>query len=347
MVKVCCCVLGMLLSVLSPVGQAEPATRPNGSAASLAGEVGDKGWIVYGARSPKGDWDLFLCRPDGSSVRNITNTPEFSEAAPRFSPDGKKMLFRRLARDARIDHDAWGFQGELIMANADGSGPKALGAPGEHPWASWSPDGRQIACLTKKGIKVIDLHGGQVTRDMPRQGMYQQLFWSPDGKWMCGVTNNLGEMWTVARINAATGEINPVNTFQNCTPDWFADSRRVIFSHRPKGQEGKGWTQLWMADGDGKNRRLIYGQDGLHIYGGATSPDDTYVLFTTCLADGGGSEKDGAPMHLIRLANTPMITGKSERLRQVHPETKSGPVLDLPIGWEPHWTYAEISPSGK
>ena len=53
--------------------------------------------------------------------------------------------------------------------------------------------------------------------------MYQQLFWSPDGKWFCGVTNNLGEMWTVARMDAVTGEINAVNTFQNCTPDWFCE----------------------------------------------------------------------------------------------------------------------------
>ena len=33
--------------------------------AALAREVRGKGWIAYGARSAKGDWDLFLCRPDG------------------------------------------------------------------------------------------------------------------------------------------------------------------------------------------------------------------------------------------------------------------------------------------
>lgn len=321
---------------------AEAQSRPDPQAAALAKEVHDKGWIAYSARSPKDDWDLFLCRPDGSDVQNITNTPECSEAAPRFSPDSTKMLYRRFAKETKIDHDKWGFQGELMLANADGSNAAAVGQDGDYPWASWSPDGKQIACLTKKGIQIIDLTTKKVVREIPRKGMYQQLFWSADGKWFCGVTNNLGEMWTVARLDAATGEINAVNTFQNCTPDWFFDSKRVIFSHRPKGQEGNGWTQLWLADGDGKNRKLIYGEDGLHVYGGATSPDDKYVLCTTSEGDGGGSEKSGAPMHVIRLADTPMITGESKDLRKVHPDTKSGPVLNLPVGWEPHWTYTDV-----
>ena len=42
-----------------------------------------------------GDWDLFVCRPDGTSLRNITRTPRSNEAAPQFSRDGRKMLYRR------------------------------------------------------------------------------------------------------------------------------------------------------------------------------------------------------------------------------------------------------------
>jgi len=42
--------------------------------AELAAEVHDLGWIVFGARTEKGDWDLFVMRPDGSERRNITNT---------------------------------------------------------------------------------------------------------------------------------------------------------------------------------------------------------------------------------------------------------------------------------
>lgn len=54
------------------------------------------------------------------------------------------------------------------------------------------------------------------------------------------------------------------------------DNRQIIFSWRPPGQKankGYGWTQLWMADAEGKSRSLIYGEDGRHVYGGHHSWD--------------------------------------------------------------------------
>jgi Tol biopolymer transport system component len=340
--------LSVLVTLLAESAAAErPGTAPadvsSDAEKALANEVHDKGWIACSARSEKGDWDLFLMRPDGSQVRNVTNTPEFSEAAPRFSNDGRHLLYRRLERDARIEHDRWGFQGRVVIADPDGRNPQVIGDDREFPWATWSPDDRQIACLTLKGIQFIDLATKEVVREMPRKGMYQQLAWSPDGKWLCGVSNHLGKMWTVARMDARSGEINAVNSFQNCTPDWLPDSKRIIFSHRPGNQDGYGWTQLWLADGDGSNRRMLYGRDGRHIYGGATSPDMKYVLFSASKADGGESEKDGAPMHLMRMPDKPVIQGESPDLRKVHPDSIDAPVLTLPVGWEPHWTYAKIA----
>ena len=316
--------------------------------AALAREVRHKGWLVYGARSENGSWDLFMSRPDGSQRRNITNTPHFEEAAPRFSPDSTKLLYRRLAKWARIDHDKWGFQGCLVIADANGANPLVFGEEGAYPWASWSPDGQRIVCLTKKGIRVVDMAAKEVVREFPRQGIYQQLFWSPDGKWFCGVANHQGESWTVVRLSAETGQINPVRSFQNCTPDWFPDSKRIVMSSRPANQPGArgyGYTQLWMADGNGGNQRLIYGEDGSHIYGGALSPEGRYVLFTKGPKDGSGSEKAGAPMGILRLADAPTITGASPDLRKRHPDTKDGPVLMLETAWEPCWTYAEIGPA--
>jgi len=307
----------------------------------LAKEVSGKGWIVYASRGENGTWDLFLMRPDGSECRNIANTPDYEEGGPRFSPDGKKLLYRRFAKGTVIHHDLWGFQGCLMIAEPDGSNPVQIGGDREFPWASWSPDGRQIACLTQKGIQVVDLETKKVLRELPRKGIYQQLFWSPDGQWFCGVAN-ARMMWTVARMNAQTGDLNIVHEFQSCTPDWFHDSRHIIYPCRPAGQRGYGFTQLWMSDGEGKDARMIYGEDGFHIYGGALSPDDKYVLFTRCSQDGGGSEKSGAPICVMRMADAPAIAGPSRDLRKVHPEAKDAPVLQLVDGWEPCWTYAEI-----
>lgn len=309
--------------------------------ARLAKEVAGKGWIAYAARGDNGTWDLFLMRPDGSERRNVTNTPDYEEGGPRFSPDGKRLLYRRFTKGAVINHDLWGFQGELTIADADGSNPVRVGGDREFPWASWSPDGKQIACLTQKGIQIVDLETRKVVRELPRKGIYQQLFWSPDGRWFCGVAN-ARIMWTVVRMDAQTGDLNIVQEFQSCTPDWFPDSQHIIYPSRPAGQSGYGFTQLWMSDGDGKQARMIYGEDGYHIYGGALSPDAKYVLFTRCGEDGGGAEKSGAPICVMRMENAPAIAGPSEALRKVHREAKEAVVLQLVEGWEPCWTYAEM-----
>jgi hypothetical protein len=87
---------------------------------------------------------------------------------------------------------------------------------------------------------------------------------------------------------------------------------------------------------------MIYGEDGYHIYGGALSPDSRYVLFTRCPQDGGGSERSGAPICIMRMADAPAIAGPSKDLRKVHPEAKDAPILQFVDGWEPHWAYAEI-----
>lgn len=85
----------------------------------LADEVRSKGWIIYSARIGKDDWDLFLMRPDGSDRKNITNTPGFNEAAARFSPDGQRILYYRMPKDAAVDNNKYGIY-DLIIADADG-----------------------------------------------------------------------------------------------------------------------------------------------------------------------------------------------------------------------------------
>jgi hypothetical protein len=44
----------------------------------------------------------------------------------------------------------------------------------------------------------------------------------------------------------------------------------------------------------------------------------------------------------MRLRDAPTIGGPSQALRKLNPNTKDGPVLTLPEGWEPHWTFAQI-----
>lgn len=339
-------VLGVM--ILGAVGL-EANQGPAPEIARLREEVRSKGWIAFSARSETGDWDLFVSRPDGSELRNITRTPEFHEAAPQFSRDGKRLLYRRLAKDEVIDPNHYGSQGELMLANSDGSEARSAGRPGEYPWACWNPDGQEVACLSIKGVSVIDLAAGKVLRTLGRKGFFQQLSWSPDGQWFTGVANSYGTGWSIARMNATSGEAGAVNRVDCCTPDWFPDSRSIIFSWRPPGQKtnkGYGWTQLWLADLEGKSRQLVYGEDGRHVYGGHVSPDGRYVVFTGNMEENGDPKRSGAPMGLMRLTDAPIIGGASPDLRALHPAANNGPVLPLPQGWEPTWTFSELTRGG-
>jgi Tol biopolymer transport system component len=343
-------ILPWLASPLSAL-PAAAADSLDDAVAQLKSEVRGKGWIIFGARSTAGDWDLFVCRPDGSDLRPLTRTPEYGEFSPQWSRDGRQLLYRRVKRDEVLDNNRHGEQGELVLAQADGSSPVVLGKPGELSWASFSPDGTQIASLSMKGIAFVDLASRKALRTLPRKGFFQQVTWSPDGKWLIGVANSFGASWSIARMDAITGEATAVNTVDCCTPDWFPDSAEVIFSWRPPGQKinnGYGWTQLWRATADGKKRQLVYGEDGRHVYGGNVSPDGQYALFTGNMNEDGDPKNAGGPMGLIRLKDAPIICGESKALRAVHPDTAPGPVLVLPAGWEPFWSYdAAVDPHGR
>ena len=345
-----CCGVGVavLVSCVMPDFAQSPVSDPR--VATLAKEVASRGWILFSTKTYQGDYDLFVCRPDGSAQRSITQTPNANEFGGRFSPDGKRMLYRRQAKgpanaaDAGINHDLWGTKGALVIAKADGSDPQPHGEEGAYPWASWSPDGKQIACLYKREgqIRIFDLGTRKLVRVLSRQGIFQQLFWSPDGKRLCGTANLNGQDWNIVSIEITTGRETLLTRSLNCTPDWFqGDPNRVIYSSRVPGLANEyGWTMLMQATADGKSRTLICGELGRHLYYGCTAPDDKYVIYSRPDTDG----RLEAGMAIIRLADTPIIVpDKYAALRSLYPNAKSGPVLLLPqAGFEPHWTYAEI-----
>src|SRR5690606_18324653 len=87
--RILCCVLSVFFVCAASYALDERQT-------ALAAELHDKGWILYSAKSDNGTWDLFVMRPDGSDARNLTNTADIEEAAPRFSPNSDRILYRAL-----------------------------------------------------------------------------------------------------------------------------------------------------------------------------------------------------------------------------------------------------------
>jgi Tol biopolymer transport system component len=362
----------LLAAALAAAARAAAADDP--AVDELRKEAGQKGWIVIAAYAREvdaqkrladddlGQADLFLMRPDGSQMRNITRTPDAHEFFVRFSADGKKIMYRRLPNGKDIEHDAAGTQGSLVTAASDGSNPAAYGKNREYPWATWSPDTRRIACLyhNEAVIRIFDFETKKQVREMPSQGIFQQMYWSPDGKRLCGTAKVKGDPWNIVALDLETQELKVLSRHLNCTPNWLKDGSGVVNSCRNpawgrKGGKGEpyGNTVLVQAALEGPAPSLLYADIDAHIYNGFTSPDDRYVAFHTGQSEGGtqGDPAKHRCFQVMRRADGPLIQPGFGALLKLHPGAHSGPVLQARFpGGQPlvtvfvagDWTYAEI-----
>jgi TolB protein len=86
--------------------------------------------------------EIYVINADGSGLRRLTRNWNY-DAAPVWSPDGRKFLFVRFRA------------GDVYVMNADGSGQRNLTRSVTYPFASdaapaWSPDGRKILFVSNR-----------------------------------------------------------------------------------------------------------------------------------------------------------------------------------------------------
>ncbi len=160
------------------------------------GVSGDPGWSPDGSliafeadRGESGKQGIYVAdAKDGSGLRRVTTLPAgFSQDhAPRFSPDGRQLVFTRERSDS---------ESALFTVNLDGSGLLKITTAELHPGdATWSPDGAQIAFEAdlmpdrRAGPWVVNAAGtgarsltGPQDPDVDWNG-FSDPVWSPDGR---------------------------------------------------------------------------------------------------------------------------------------------------------------------
>jgi formylglycine-generating enzyme required for sulfatase activity len=216
-----------------------------------------KGTLLF-VSDRSGTLNLWRMKPSGKDPQRLTQD-ENPKADPRFSPDGKEILFTTLRG---------GFP-EVWKMKRDASNPGAVtkGAQGD-----WSPDGKSIVFIRDNQAWVRDLTSGAERRVTPESWERCGVpAWSPDGKRLAVASRHTGNVGIF--ILGADGR-DPLALKAEeacCTPCWSRDGKRMLCQTTnghvfQVGVDGRDWEQI------------TFGADVQHD--ARFSPDGTLIVFS-------------------------------------------------------------------
>ena len=158
---------------------ADAAWSPDGSLIAFDADRGDRS-------SKQG---IYTMRSDGSGLRRVTTLPSGYEydLAPRFSPDGTRLVFIRYRGKECSQPFCPSEHPALFIVGVDGTGLRRLTSFTIHPGdADWSPDGKRIVFEAYPTGPYADIYvisaNGRNLRNLTRdQAGQADPVWSPDG----------------------------------------------------------------------------------------------------------------------------------------------------------------------
>lgn len=202
---------------------------------------------------------IFLMRKDGSDLRRLTQTDDYCESFPRWSPAGDRLVFEA-ERCAAEEPDS-----QLRIVNVDGTGERRLTPQRadirETSRARWSPTGEWIAydiVYTEGGawFNLITPDGSKILEPRSTEaGMFHHPMWSPDGSHLAFEVeltsspdkSHLGVM-NIPALTWHTLDFDIIHA-----PDarcWLPNGRQLaIYIYED--------DKIWIVNDDGSNPRSI------------------------------------------------------------------------------------------
>ncbi len=165
---------------------------------------------------------LWRSKADGSGSVQLTSS-QFAVFEPRWSPDGKQIVFYALEQ---------GKPPRLYIIPSDGSGaPQELApsSPGQQWDPTWSPDGRSVVFGDQPGpqslIRIVDVNTRQISVVPGSQGLFSPR-WSPDGRYVAAMPNGSR---TMVLYDFKTQRWSALDTDPAGFPAWSHDSQFVYY----------------------------------------------------------------------------------------------------------------------
>jgi len=132
-------------------------------------------------QDPSSQMDLYIMRADGSDVRRLTTSPGY-DGGPFFSPDGKRLVWRRFSLDGK--------QAEVWTMRVDGKDQKQVTKLGAMSWAPYfHPSGDYLIFTTNRHgfgnfeLYIVDTGGhAEPVRVTYTDGFDGLPVFTPDGE---------------------------------------------------------------------------------------------------------------------------------------------------------------------
>ena len=267
-----------------------------------------------------GNPDIYIMKPDGSQVEQLTRDPFASlyftksseDRSPSWSPDGSQIAFdsgRNNLKLTYIDHDIY------VMA-ADGSHVKRLTDDGaDEGGPRWSPRGELIAYakmdyFSEQGlienpawdIYVMNADGTQqmqLTKDPSNE---LEPSWSPDGGKIAFISDRNGQNFDIYVMNADGSNVRQLtdDSANEFGPVWSPDGKQIVFN-----SDRNGNVQLFMINIDGSHLMQLTKDSSNSAYAD-WSPDGKRIVFE--------SDRDTGHANIYVMnadgSNTVQLTGR-------------------------------------
>jgi Tol biopolymer transport system component len=190
-----------------------------GASISDASFSRDGQWVAY-VTDPDGT--LWRSRVDGTQKLQLTSAVPSSTNLPRWSPDGKQIVF--------FGNDP-AHSSRLYLISADGGTPRMIKV-GEFDTVdpNWMPDGKSIVFLDSTGgsvrnVKMVDTTTLQVTVISDSKNLTAPVV-SPDGRYIAGPSVDSQKLLLYDFGSRTWSELLKMNV--GCT-NWSQDSKYIYF----------------------------------------------------------------------------------------------------------------------
>src|SRR5690606_20349668 len=200
---------------------------------------------------------VYLLQLDTGQREVVGNFPGMT-FAPRFSPDGQKVIMSLGREDGNSNIFTLDLRSRtttrLTDTNAIDTSP------------SYSPDGGQIVFASDRGgrpqLYLLNADGTGARRISFGDGMYSTPVWSPRGD-LIAFTKQSGEGFSIGVMRPdGSGERLLTTGFLNEGPTWAPNGRVLMFFRQ---EAGTGGPKLFTIDLTGRNEQAIptpnYGSD--------------------------------------------------------------------------------------